>query len=76
MNYESNTDEYSLEVGTILPRLTPNLSVQDIKRVIYEEFKKWFGASDAGSEEKYQKLAEELHTLYKEFLDRQSSKLK
>jgi hypothetical protein len=38
-----NYDEYSPEVGTILPRLKETQSEADVFSVIREEFSKWFG---------------------------------
>ena len=38
INFEFNTDEYEPEVGTILPRLSKCHSVDDLQRVIHEEF--------------------------------------
>ena len=53
INYETNTDEYEPEVGTILPRLTACRSQQDVRRVIFEEFSTWFGEEEAGTESDY-----------------------
>lgn len=58
INFEDNTDEYEPEVGTILPRLHDVHSVEDVRRVIHEEFVKWFELSTAGPQEKYQVVAE------------------
>lgn len=38
-------DEYSLEVGTILPRLTRAHSLDEAKEIIRQEFHYWFGES-------------------------------
>ena len=53
-------DEYEPEAGTILPRLRSCSSVDDARRVIYEEFVHWFGPDNAGSESDYQEAAERL----------------
>jgi hypothetical protein len=58
-------DEYEPEVGTILPRLVAlaqsgSNSVPAIRKVIYEEFSRWFGSDIAGPEERYHSIAEEL----------------
>ncbi|MGQ0835165.1 MAG: hypothetical protein ACT4O5_09645 [Gammaproteobacteria bacterium] len=50
-------DEYSPEIGTILPRLKEASSEQLLRRIIHEEFARWFGADVAGSEEKYAEVA-------------------
>lgn len=38
INFEVNPDEYETETGTILPRLLGCQSVDDVRRVIHEEF--------------------------------------
>ena len=37
-------DEYEPEVGTIIPRLSSAASAEDVTRIVYEEFSRWFGA--------------------------------
>jgi hypothetical protein len=44
INFESNTDEYEPEAGTIIPRLGQASTVQDVEALIHEEFCHWFGA--------------------------------
>jgi hypothetical protein len=56
INFETNTDEYEPEVGTILPRLHDCRSLDDVNRVVREEFLKWFGGT-AAFPDKYPKLA-------------------
>ncbi len=58
INFEHNTDEYEPEVGTILHRLGDSRSVDDVARIVNEEFVKWFDSSIAGPPEKYQVIAE------------------
>lgn len=58
INFRDNTDEYEPEVNTILPRLGSSQSVEDVRRIVHEEFVKWFELSMAGPEEKYQVIAE------------------
>ena len=57
ISFESNRDEYEPEVGAILPRLRTCKGVEDVRKVVHEEFVKWFGASAAGASEKYRKIA-------------------
>ena len=57
INFKENTDEYEAEVGTILPRLRTCRSVDDVGRVVHEEFVKWFDASTAGPLRKYETIA-------------------
>ena len=58
INFESNTDEYEPEVGTILVRLQACHSAQDVRRVIHQEFIRWFDKGIAGAETHYQRAAE------------------
>jgi hypothetical protein len=51
INFEINPDEYEPEVGTILPRLSCCNSVDDVRRVVHEEFVRWFACS-AGPQER------------------------
>jgi hypothetical protein len=51
INFETNADEYEPEVGTILPRLRECRDIDDLRRVIREEFGRWF----SGDEESFEK---------------------
>ena len=64
INFETNTDEYEPEVGTILPRLKACHSVEDVQTVVHEEFVKWFYSDTAGPAERYRKVAEEIWELW------------
>jgi hypothetical protein len=64
INFEDNTDEYHPEVGTILPRLHSCRCADDVLRVTYEEFTRWFGAGTAGSAESYRQIASETWRLW------------
>lgn len=64
INFEDNTDEYDPEVGTILPRLSGCHSPLEVRRVIFEEFCRWFGPETAGDEMSYDAIAEELWQLW------------
>ena len=52
-------DEYDAEAGTIIPRLQECRSEQDAVRVVFEEFRRWFG-KDAGGEERYVRPGREI----------------
>src|SRR5262249_43519213 len=67
INFETNTDEYDPEVGTILPRLRSCNCGEDVCRVTHEEFVRWFG-DDAGPSERYSRIGEEIWVLYQQFL--------
>ena len=68
INFETNTDEYEPEVGTILPRLRGCQSEEQVRRVVQEEFVRWFGADIAGRQEQYAQIAAELWQLYRKSL--------
>lgn len=57
INFETNTDEYEPEVETILPRLSQAGNVEDVARIIHEEFVRWFGVKEAGPPENYRSVA-------------------
>ncbi len=67
INYETNTDEYESEVGTILPRLGGCQSQEDVHRVVYEEFVRWFDGDTAGPKERYAQIASEIWELWQRF---------
>jgi hypothetical protein len=58
-----NSGEYDPEVGTILPRLEEARSVDDVQRIIHEEFIQWFGNS-TGSICRYKQIAEEVWSVW------------
>ena len=47
-------DEYSPEIGTILPRLAGVQDVSDVTNVLHEEFVRWFDRRIAGPMETYE----------------------
>ena len=65
INFETNTDEYDPEVGTILPRLRTCKTAADVRQVVHEEFVRWFDRDIAGPKELYSKIAEEIWQLWK-----------
>jgi hypothetical protein len=72
INFETNTDEYELEAGTILPRLIEASTVEDVARIIHEEFVHWFGADEANAVEDYRSLAAKIWELWQAFHRRRS----
>ena len=48
INFESNTDEYDAEAGTVIPRLNSCTSAHDVENILKEVFSRWFGADIAG----------------------------
>jgi hypothetical protein len=73
INFEDNTDEYEIEAGTILPRLRNCESGQDVRRVVHEEFVRWFGSDTSGPEERYTDIASEIWELWQRYQDRPPS---
>jgi hypothetical protein len=67
INFEDNTDEYEPEVGTILPKLRNCESPEDVCKMVHQEFTSWFGASTAGPEEHYSKVATEIWEYWQRF---------
>ena len=67
INFETNTDEYELEVGTILPRLRTCNSLEGARKVIHEEFCRWFSRESAGSEESFDAVAAEIWERWQKF---------
>lgn len=62
-----NPDEYEPEVGTILPRLKEAHSVDDVRRIVHEEFAHWFWPEIAGPEDNYQQAAVEIWQAWKSY---------
>ncbi len=70
LNFETNTDEYSSEVGTILPRLKDAKSDCDVLTIVQEEFAHWFNLSDDQlARLKYHELAVEIWRLWREHME-------
>lgn len=44
INFEDNKDEYELETETILPRLKDCHSADEVRRMVHQEFVRWFGS--------------------------------
>lgn len=57
INFETNTDQYEPEVGTIIPRLTRAESEADVREIVHEEFCKWFDSKTVGPIEDYDAIA-------------------
>jgi hypothetical protein len=47
-------DEYSPEIGAIVPRVTEATSAGEVRRIFHEEFVRWFGEGTAGPENAYE----------------------
>lgn len=53
-------DEYEPEVSTVSPRLREARAVDDVRRILHEEFVHWFGADIAGAADNYAKAAQRI----------------
>ncbi len=53
IGFEDNTDEYDPEAGSILARLDEASTVEQATAIVHEELCRWFGADNAGSQERY-----------------------
>jgi hypothetical protein len=51
-------DEYSAEIGTIVPRVSKAVDPADVRRIVHEEFVRWFDAGIAGPEDAYELVAQ------------------
>ena len=67
INFEDNADEYEPEVETILPRLGGCHSADDVRRVVHQEFVRWFDSGIAGPEDHYGKIAIEIWERWQRF---------
>jgi len=63
----ATSNEYDLEVGTVLPRLKSCASPSDVQRVLYEEFAHWFTPDTAGTADSYRVLAGEVWVLMAQY---------
>ena len=57
INFRENTDEYEPEVGSIVPRLRECRSQEDVRRIVHEDFVRWFDVVTAGPAAKYATIA-------------------
>lgn len=69
INFEDNTDEYDPEAGTILTRLSDNLSLEQTRVIVHEEFVRWFGRETAGPPERYASVAADILAAYQKFAE-------
>ena len=56
---QTNDDEYEPEAGTIILRLEKCTNSGDVRKVVYEEFIRWF-YDDIGDESEYENLSKEI----------------
>ena len=66
IDYEVNPDEYEPEAGTLIPRLIDCSSYIDARKIIHEEFVRWF-YDDTGTETEYTGVAKEIWDAWVDF---------
>jgi len=65
-------DEYSPEVGTILPRLGDANTATDVTDIVYEEFVRWFDdEKTVGPKAKYHALSADIWAAWNRFKSEQ-----
>jgi hypothetical protein len=47
-------DEYSPEIGTIVPRVVNAQNADEVAAILHEEFLRWFGDDTAGPRQAYE----------------------
>jgi len=74
INFETNTDEYDPELGTILPRLNKASNYLDVSTIVYEEFKKWFDEDMAEKIPKtsYDNLARDMWNAWEKYNEKET----
>ncbi len=65
INFGKNTDEYRAEAETIALRLPEADTDDDARRIVHEEFIRWFGPDIAGPAECYTAVAYETWQLWR-----------
>jgi hypothetical protein len=60
IDFENNTDEYRSESQTILLRRAEAKTQDELRRIVHEEFVRWFGDDIAGPQIRYDAIADEL----------------
>ncbi len=66
INFETNTDEYDPEAGTVISRLPTANNEDEALDIIHQEFVVWFGEDTAGNRNRYVGLANEIWALWRE----------
>ena len=56
INFEENVDEYRPEAESITIRLREATSRGELRRMVHEEFVRWFDPKTAGPEERYERI--------------------
>jgi len=70
MSAGAAVNEYEPEAKTILLRLPEANSERALRHIIHEEFSYWFGAEHVGAESKYERVAEEIWSRWRQLGER------
>ncbi len=60
----ASADEHDPEARTIASRMQEAMSVEEMRRIVHEEFVSWFSEEIAGSGARYDAIARELQALF------------
>jgi hypothetical protein len=60
INLGNNPDEYRPEAERIVARLPGARSVQDVRRLVHDEFVRWFDEDVAGRADRYEAVARDI----------------
>ena len=66
INFETNTDEYDPEAGTVIYRLPTANNEDDVLDILHQEFVVWFGEDTAGNRNRYAGLASDIWKIWRE----------
>jgi RPA family protein len=64
ISFREIDNKYEPEAKTILRKLDRCYSVEDVAKMVHQDFKSWFSPEIAGEAENYQKIAEEIWILW------------
>jgi hypothetical protein len=67
INYGFNTDEYEPETGTIIPRLESCANIGEVRRVVHEEFRRWFAPGFTHPEEHFEAAANDIWNAWQQY---------
>ena len=65
INFGDNADEYRPEAESIVARLPLAGSVDDVRRLVHEEFVRWFDHDTAGPAGRYEQIAREVWAIWR-----------
>ncbi|HXT72101.1 MAG TPA: hypothetical protein VN700_20265 [Vicinamibacterales bacterium] len=60
LEFDAPPDEYSPEVGTVVPRVVRASSPDEVRAILHEELERWFGEGSVGRPEGFQAPADSI----------------